>query len=109
MGFFTSHFIIAFVLNVVFSYIQEDLDAFLAAYMPKVGRIKYGKTCMYTMTPDSSFIIDMHPKHPNIAIAAGFSGHGFKFASAVGEALKDLATSGKTKLDLSAFSIARFG
>lgn len=88
---------------------QEDLDAFLAAYMPKVGRIKYGKTCMYTMTPDSSFIIDVHPKHPNIAIVAGFSGHGFKFASAVGEALKDLATSGKTKLDLSAFSIARFG
>lgn len=87
---------------------QEDLDAFLSKYMPKVGPLKYGKTCMYTMTPDKDFVIDIHPKHPNIAIAAGFSGHGFKFASAVGEALKDLLTSGKTKIDLSPFTIDRF-
>ena len=63
---------------------------------------------MYTMTPDEDFVIDVHPKHPNIAIAAGFSGHGFKFASAVGEALKDLVISGKPQIDLSHFSIKRF-
>ena len=47
---------------------QEDLDNFLATYMPNVGPIKFGKTCMYTMTPDEDFVIDVHPKHPNIAI-----------------------------------------
>ena len=87
---------------------QEDLDYFLATHMPNVGPIKFGKTCMYTMTPDEDFVIDVHPQHPNIAIAAGFSGHGFKFSSAVGEALKDLVTSGKPKIDLSHFSIDRF-
>lgn len=87
---------------------KEDLDAFLSNFMPKVGPLKYGKTCMYTMTPDSDFIIDVHPKYPNIAIAAGFSGHGFKFASAVGEALKDLVTNGQPKIDLAPFSISRF-
>ncbi|MFD2131165.1 N-methyl-L-tryptophan oxidase [Pseudogracilibacillus auburnensis] len=87
---------------------QEDLDLFLKTFMPKVGKLKYGKTCMYTMTPDKDFIIDLLPNHPNIAIAAGFSGHGFKFASAVGEALKDLLLMGKPKIDLSPFSIKRF-
>jgi glycine/D-amino acid oxidase-like deaminating enzyme len=45
---------------------------------------------MYTMTPDGNFIVDRHPEHSNIAIGAGFSGHGFKFATAIGEALVDL-------------------
>ncbi|MEK4229159.1 hypothetical protein [Solibacillus sp. FSL H8-0538] len=54
------------------------------------------------------FIIDTHPAYKNIAIAAGFSGHGFKFASAVGETLSELATTGKSALDLSAFKISRF-
>lgn len=63
--------------------------------------------CMYTMTPDQDFIIDRHPKHANVAIAAGFSGHGFKFAPVVGEHLADLAT----KVDAeprSDFAINRF-
>ena len=49
--------------------------------------------CMYTVTPDEDFIIDHHPQHRNVTIAAGFSGHGFKFATVVGEHLADLATS----------------
>lgn len=87
---------------------QEDLDGFLQKFMPKVGHLKEGKTCMYSMTPDEDFIIDKHPDYPNIAIAAGFSGHGFKFSSAVGEALKDMALQQETKVDLTAFSINRF-
>lgn len=87
---------------------QEDLDQFLNEFMPKVGKIKFGKVCMYTMTPDSDFIIDTLPNHPNIAIACGFSGHGFKFASAVGEALKDLLVNGQVKIDLTPFSLRRF-
>lgn len=86
----------------------EDLQDFLQAFMPKVEALKYGKTCMYDLTPDEDFVIDVHPNYPNIAFAGGFSGHGFKFASAVGEALKDLVTTGKTKVDLQAFSLSRF-
>lgn len=54
--------------------------------------------CMYTMTPDEHFILDRHPKYPNVAFAAGFSGHGFKFASVVGEIMADLALKGRTDL-----------
>jgi N-methyl-L-tryptophan oxidase len=43
-----------------------------------------------------------------VAIAAGFSGHGFKFSSAVGEALCNLIISGKNDVDISQFSIKRF-
>mgnify|MGYP003367465649 CR=1 FL=1 len=87
---------------------QEDLDRFLHTFMPQVGELKFGKTCMYDMTPDEDFIIDTHPNHENIVFATGFSGHGFKFASAVGEALKDIATTGKTKVDLTPFKLDRF-
>ena len=54
------------------------------------------KTCMYTMTPDENFILDFHPRHKNVAFAAGFSGHGFKFSSVIGEILCDFALNGST-------------
>jgi glycine/D-amino acid oxidase-like deaminating enzyme len=47
--------------------------------------------CLYARTPDTDFIIDRHPRWPHIVIDAGFSGHGFKFAPAVGELLAKLA------------------
>ena len=50
-----------------------------------------GSVCMYTLTPDRDFIIDRHPWNPSVAIGAGFSGHGFKFAPLVGRLLVDLA------------------
>ncbi|WP_112181101.1 MULTISPECIES: N-methyl-L-tryptophan oxidase [Paraliobacillus] len=86
----------------------EDLTQFLNQYLPITQELKYGKTCMYTLTPDDKFIIDLHPKHSNVAIAAGFSGHGFKFSSAVGQVLSDLIISGKNEIDISHFSIKRF-
>jgi glycine/D-amino acid oxidase-like deaminating enzyme len=52
------------------------------------------------MTPDENFIIDRHPRFPNLLLAAGFSGHGFKFAPAIGEALAELALTGTTTLSL---------
>jgi len=51
--------------------------------------------CLYTATPDSDFIIDRHPLWPRVTFAAGFSGHGFKFATAIGEHLADLALEAK--------------
>jgi sarcosine oxidase len=72
------------------------------------GEVSHASTCMYTMTPDEHFIIDRHPDYPQVVLAAGFSGHGFKFSCVVGEILCDLATTRKTHFDISLFSAARF-
>ena len=87
---------------------KEDVQQFLNSYMPQVGELKEGKTCMYAMTPDEDFIIDTHPIHKEIILAAGFSGHGFKFASAVGEALSEIALNQPTTIDLTPFRLSRF-
>jgi sarcosine oxidase len=73
------------------------------------GKCLKAVTCMYTNTPDKNFILDMHPAFPQVSIAAGFSGHGFKFCSVVGEIMADLAESGQTRHDLTPFCVARFG
>ncbi len=63
---------------------------------------------MYTMSPDGHFIVDRHPAQPNVAIAAGFSGHGFKFTPVIGEALIDLATEGRTEIPVRFLGLDRF-
>ena len=62
------------------------------------------KVCMFTNTPDEHFVIDHHPDSRSVVVAAGFSGHGFKFCSVVGEVLADLALEGGTSMDLTLFS-----
>lgn len=64
-------------------------------------------TCMYTNSPDEQFIIDLHPDYPEVVIAAGFSGHGYKFCSVIGEILADLATEGQTDHPIELFSFDR--
>ena len=66
------------------------------------------KTCLFTNTSDEHFIIDFVERDPRVAIAAGFSGHGFKFCSVVGEILADLALDGGTRHDISLFALNRF-
>ena len=67
------------------------------------------KTCLYTNTPDYNFILDYLPGHDkDVAIAAGFSGHGFKFVSVVGEIMADLAIKGSTDLPIGFLSARRF-
>ncbi|NJP38450.1 N-methyl-L-tryptophan oxidase [Alkalicoccus luteus] len=87
---------------------SADTSAFLSRFLPLSGKFKHGKTCLYTMTPDGSFVIDRHPQFAHIAVAAGFSGHGFKFAPAVGEALVQLVEGSDTTMDLTSFTIGRF-
>ncbi len=65
------------------------------------------KTCLFTNTADEHFIIDSLPEQPRVVIAAGFSGHGYKFCSVVGEILADLALEGQTRHDISLFSLRR--
>lgn len=89
---------------------EEDVRSFLRQSMPPASdsRLKMGKTCTYTLTPDEHFIIDIHPEYPHVAFAAGFSGHGFKFSSVVGEILSQLITTHSSKYDISLFSMNRF-
>jgi glycine/D-amino acid oxidase-like deaminating enzyme len=61
------------------------------------------------MSPDEHFIVDRHPAHANVVFAAGLSGHGFKFAPVLGQALADLALEGKTLLPIDFLSLVRFG
>ncbi len=86
----------------------EFIRGYLARYIPDLdGDFLYAKTCMYTNTPDEHFVISTHPHYPQVAIAAGFSGHGYKFCSVVGEILADLATEGETSHPIDLFSPAR--
>jgi monomeric sarcosine oxidase len=89
----------------------DDLDplaATAAKYMPKLGsRVTRSTTCLYTMTPDEDFIVDHHPEFKNVVFASGFSGHGFKFAPVMGEALADLVLEGKTALPVGFLKLDR--
>jgi sarcosine oxidase len=81
----------------------------LADALPLLGgRLLHAETCLYTMTPDENFVVDTHPEFPQVTLAAGFSGHGFKFASVLGEVLADLATGLRPAYDLELFSLRRF-
>jgi sarcosine oxidase len=85
------------------------VEAFLAAHLPGVGRpMTRHSVCYYTMSPDEHFLVGQHPAHRHVCIAAGLSGHGFKFTSVLGEALADLAFSGATRLPIEFLSTRRF-
>ncbi len=87
--------------------VQRVRDA-LADWLPDGnGRHLESSVCMYTLTPDEHFLIGRHPAHANVFIAGGFSGHGFKFCSVVGEALAELVTDGATRHPLDLFNLAR--
>jgi sarcosine oxidase len=67
------------------------------------------KTCMYTNTPDENFILDFVPGYEKeVVVATGFSGHGFKFASVVGEIMADLAMKGSTRQPIGFLNAQRF-
>lgn len=83
--------------------------AFAARCLPGLSHeVGHRALCMYTMTPDQHFLIDRHPKHKAVVFAAGFSGHGFKFASVVGEVLADLALEGGTAHPIGFLGLSRF-
>jgi glycine/D-amino acid oxidase-like deaminating enzyme len=75
---------------------ERPLRQFLERLLPDLaGPVASSRVCLYTNTPDENFIVDRHPRYADVVIAAGFSGHGFKFAGVIGEILADLATGGQ--------------
>jgi sarcosine oxidase len=89
---------------------EAPVRQFLREWLPDAdGPCRDASVCLYTLTPDRHFVIDTHPDAAGVALAAGFSGHGFKFAPVVGEVLADLVVSGKTTWPIELFRLGRFG
>jgi sarcosine oxidase len=65
-------------------------------------------TCLYTVTPDSHFLIDRHPENERVLVVSPCSGHGFKHSAAIGEAAAQIVTEGQSHIDLSPFLLSRF-
>jgi len=86
-----------------------DLQSALGEVLPGLmGPCMQARVCLYPTTPDRHFVLCSHPRHPQVSVAAGFSGHSYKFCSVVGEILADLAMEGGTRHDLSLYVPKRF-
>ena len=70
--------------------------------------LNYSLACKYSNSPDGHFLIDLHPWDPDVVLAGGFSGHGFKFAPVIGEVLVNLAFDGKSQHTVDFLSLKRF-
>lgn len=93
----------------VYDHEIDRMREYIRDRLPQLnGKFLQAKTCLYTNTPDLHFVIALHPDYQQVAIAAGFSGHGFKFASVVGEILADLAIDGTTSHPIDLFCPHRF-
>jgi sarcosine oxidase len=89
---------------------ERRLRALLEVFLPGAnGPLRDTAVCLYTNTPDQHFVLDHHPASRRVVIASPCSGHGFKFASAVGDAAAALALEESHPLDLSLFRVGRFG
>ncbi len=87
----------------------EAIRRFSRRHLPGADApLKFTRICLYTMTPDEDFIMDIHPEYPQIVFASPCSGHGFKFSTLFGSILTDLALTGSTAYDISLFRMNRF-
>ena len=90
-----------------------EQEAFYETYIvPNIKGVKpscvKAARCHYTLTPDEHFILDVHPDSERVVLASPCSGHGFKFSSAIGECLAQLALEGRSNIDLGPFRLDRF-
>jgi len=85
----------------------SHVEALVRTYIPALGARRRVKPCMYMLTPDENFILDEHPAIPGLFFLAGLSGHGFKFAPVLGEALANLALGLAQQIDVKFFALDR--
>jgi sarcosine oxidase len=87
----------------------EAIRSALDDFMPGAGgSLCASKVCMYRLTPDEHFVVAPHPDAANVIVAGGFSGHGFKFCSVMGEIITDLVERGESRHDIAFLSPTRF-
>jgi len=88
---------------------KNDMRALIREYLPALDRAPHhSAVCLYTNTPDGHFIVDRHPVHANVLLLSPCSGHGFKFAPAIGEMAADLCMVGRPRFDIPIFRFNRF-
>lgn len=88
--------------------VEHIQRAQVARYFPMAGsRCIKTAVCIYTATPDCGFVIDYAPGSDRVLICSPCSGHGFKHSAAIGEAVAELVTEGRSQLDLSSFTLQR--
>jgi len=88
----------------------ETMRTLVRRFIPAAdGALRDMDVCLYTNTPDFHFLIDSHPRYSNVLIVSPCSGHGFKFAGAIGEILADQITGVVSRFDLSLFRMKRMG
>jgi sarcosine oxidase len=81
----------------------------IAPFLPQLpADCPRASSCLYTVTSDFGFVIDRHPQVERVIIASCCSGHGFKHSAAIGEALAELALTGRSPIDLAPFRLSRF-
>ena len=86
------------------------LHEFVARYFPAgAGPTSSLETCLFENSPDEHFLLDAHPDCAQAIVAAGFSGHGFKFCSVIGEIAAELALDGATRHEIEFLRLDRFG
>lgn len=87
---------------------ERSLRDAISDIIPQLnGRVLRSAVCLYTDTPDRQFLLDWHPGHRNVIICSPCSGHGFKFASVIGEMVADMATKGDHGYDAPLIQIDR--
>jgi sarcosine oxidase len=84
---------------------RKHVEGRLAGAKPRVAQ---AAACLYTVTPDRGFIIDRHPQHDRVFVISACSGHGFKHSAGIGDVVAEHLTGGRSEVDLTPFSIARF-
>lgn len=83
-------------------------DHYVDGRFPALGPVPLRTaTCFYTVTPDYHFLVDHHPDHPRTLLVSPCSGHGFKHSAAIGEAVAQLITEGRSVIDLTRFTLSR--
>jgi sarcosine oxidase len=89
---------------------SKKARALLEKYIPAAaGEVRKASVCMYTNTPDLHFVIDWLPdSHGRVLVLSPCSGHGFKFAPAIGEIGAQLVTGGASDFDVAPFRLSRF-
>jgi len=86
----------------------EQFLEFAAPFVPGLGAPSATAVCFYTNTPDEHFILDRHPRHDRVYLVSACSGHGFKFAPAIGELVADEIGGRAPFTDLTPFRLSRF-
>lgn len=85
-----------------------EMTSWVDEYLPDLENgWRRATVCLYTNTPDNHFLIDRHPEFGQVWIVSPCSGHGFKFASVIGELVADLIIEGRTDFDIRGFQLNR--